>query len=609
MLRLLIVLFFVMAAPASVRADSNDFLGIGQALGLPSTGIPSSQYGASTSQSQSATGTAASPSLSGQATNIMAPLSGTTAPSSSISTSPVATDPFAAPQGLPFDYSINLKSDAFGAQLFTGAFARQGYSLFNPDYAIMVGDRIDLRLWGGFQYESTVTVDAQGNIFLPHVGPVHLLGVRNQDLQKAVEAAVHRVFRANVFSYASLAAAQPVRVFVGGFVYRPGLYNGTSMDSLLHYLDLAGGVDPDRGSFLNVQVKRNGALRAEINLYDFLLDGRIPLIQLSDGDIIFVGPRQQTVSVRGLAANAKRFEFSRKANTVADLTMLAKPFPDATHVRVVRNTGTIKNVEYYPLDQASTVALENGDAVEFTADKRPGTISVRVEGEHLSVQEYVLPYGSRIGQLISQIQFNERSDTANIQLFRTSVRERQQEMLQTSLQRLESAVLTARSGTAEESQLRQNEAALILQWVERAKKIEPNGQVMIARSENMNDLLLENGDILKIPALDNLVLVSGEVLFPNSIAYDANNGVDDYIEGAGGYSQDADTSRIILAHRDGSYEDINEGFSLVSQDDIRPGDQIFVLPKVELKSRQIMKEVATMIYQVALGARVVTSFK
>ena len=36
-----------------------------------------------------------------------------------------------------------------------------------------------------------------------------------------------------------MAAAQPVRVFVSGFVHRPGLYNGTSSDSVLQYLDQA----------------------------------------------------------------------------------------------------------------------------------------------------------------------------------------------------------------------------------------------------------------------------------------------------------------------------------------------------------------------------------
>lgn len=47
-------------------------------------------------------------------------------------------------------------------------------------------------------------------------------------------------------------------VFGALFVYRPGLYSGTSMDSLLHFLDQAGGIDPERGSFL---VCRSSAAR------------------------------------------------------------------------------------------------------------------------------------------------------------------------------------------------------------------------------------------------------------------------------------------------------------------------------------------------------------
>lgn len=184
------------------------------------------------------------------------------------------------------DYSANLKSDVFGAQLFSGSFARPGAIQFNPDYMIAVGDRIQVRLWGGYAFDSVVAVDPQGNVFLPHVGPVRLLGVRNRDLQRVMEAASRQVFRNNVYSYASLATAQPVRIFVGGNVNRPGLYNGTSMDSLLHYLDQAGGIDPERGSFLDVQVKRGDQVRTTVSLYDFMLAGRLPLIQLADGDVI-----------------------------------------------------------------------------------------------------------------------------------------------------------------------------------------------------------------------------------------------------------------------------------------------------------------------------------
>jgi protein involved in polysaccharide export with SLBB domain len=509
-----------------------------------------------------------------------------------------------------FDYSFNLKSDVFGAQLFTGAFAHKGATQFNPDYVVTVGDSLQVRMWGAFELDALFTVDPQGNIFLPNVGPVKVLGVRNKDLQTTVEAAVRRVFRANVYSYASLAAAQPVRVFVSGFVHRPGLFNGTSMDSLLHYLDQAGGIDPDRGSFLNVQIKRGDKVRATISLYDFLLQGRMPLVQVADGDVIFVQPRQNTVKVGGLAENAKRFEFNSGINfTVADLIKVAKPLANATHVRVVRNTGTILNVEYYPLDGAAGIALQNGDAIEFTADKKPGTITVRVEGEHQSAQEYVLPYGAHLGDLLQNIRYSERSDSANLQLFRQSVKERQKQMLSTALKSLESSVLTARSATNEESQLRMGEAELIMQWVERARKIEPSGQVMIAQAAQKDRLLLENGDIIRIPVRDGLVLVSGEVLFPNAIAHDKGLKLDDYIKRAGGYTQSANTSRVIIAHRDGAFEEVEGKASFWSSNGaetpVNSGDEILVLPKVQTKSIEITRGISTIIYQIAIAAKVI----
>lgn len=536
----------------------------------------------------------------------LAPINGLSAlPGQSINTtqpsvtglSPV-TQPTNTPVLKTFDYSANLKSDVFGTQLFTGNFARQGVTQFNPDYMVAIGDQIQVRLWGGYIFDGILNVDPQGNIFLPQVGPVKVLGVHNQDLQYIVESASRRVFRSNVFSYASLASAHPVRIFVGGFVNRPGLYHGTSMDSLLHYLDQAGGIDPERGSFLNVQVKRGRQVRTTVNLYDFLLQGRIPLVQLADGDVVFVSARQNTVKVSGEAKNAKRFEFQNNILTVAQLSRLAKPFTRATHVRVVRNLGKIRNVDYYALAHASEIQVNNGDEVEFTADKKPGTISVRVEGEHQSPQEYVLSYGSRMGELLRQIKFSERSDTSSIQLYRESVKQRQKSRLEVSLKSLESTALSARSGAGEEAMIRKEEASRILQWVSRAKTIEPTGQVLISEADNRDNLLLENGDVIKVPSRDGLVLVGGEVMFPNSIAYDSTLSLDNYINLAGGYTQNADDSRIIILHRDGSVGDAD------SNSELRAGDSIMIMPKVDSKAFQIGKELIQILFQIGIAASV-----
>jgi|GEM_PF-74163 len=541
----------------------------------------------------------------GQATSL-AP-SVPTAPSATAN-APAATISPQTPQF--YDYSANVNSQVFGANLFTGAFTRAGATQFNPDYAVAIGDQIQMRLWGAFEYDSPLTVDPKGNIFVPHVGPVFVLGVHNQDLQPLVDSSIRRVFRANVYSYASLAAAQPVRVFVGGFVNRPGLYDGTSMDSLLHYLDQAGGIDLNRGTFLNVQVKRGNLIRATFNLYDFLLEGRMPLIQLADGDVIFVPAIQDTVTVLGLADNAKVFEFSDQSRGLEDIVRLAKPTSEATHVRITRSIGTTKDVEYYPLDKIGNINIDDGDQIEFTSDKKPGTISIRVEGEHLNTQqEFVVPYGTRLGTVMQQITYSDRADRTSLQLFRNSIIERQKLLLDATLKRMESSVLTARSGTAEESELRAAEAALMLQWVDRAKSIVPTGQVVLANGDNIKNLLLESGDVIRIPAIDNMVLVSGEVMFPNTVALDSHKDIEDYIQTAGGYSQDADTSRIVIAHRDGSFEDssLNEGI-FSSGPTIRPGDEILVLPKVEQKYRQIFKELATIMYQMGLGARILMKY-
>lgn len=570
----------VAAAPAWA---ADDFLG---GIGLGPLGVPG---GTKALQSSPTQGKTSQP----PAVKPVAPVVAPPEPSGEIRPEPQQ----------PGTSAANMQSPVFGAHLFTGAFARQGPTQFNPDYLVAIGDSIRLRMWGSVTFDDALVVDAQGNVFLPNVGPVKVLGVRNQDLQETIEKAARRIFRANVFSYASLAEAQPVRVFVGGFVKRPGLYNGTSMDSLLHYLDQAGGIDPDRGSFLNVQVKRGDQIRKEVNLYDFLLDGRIPQVQLADGDVIFVSSRQKIVMALGLAENAKQFEFVGSELHGEGLMKLAKPFPRATHVRVMRNTGTVRNIEYYPLEKAGSLRLFNGDEVEFTADKRPGTITVRVEGEHLSQQEHELEYGTRLGELTKQIVFNKRSDVANLQLFRLSVKDRQKLILQTSLKSLEATALTARSGTYEESQLRANEANLILQWIERAKDLVPTGQVLIAQSDQRDELLLEHGDVIQVPVKDGLVLVGGEVLFPNTIAFESGLSVEDYIQRAGGYTQNSDLSRVVIAHRDGSFDEGTNGF--FSKARVRAGDHILVLPKIDMKYRQIAKEMAQILFQIAMMTGVV----
>ncbi|RMB12460.1 polysaccharide biosynthesis/export family protein [Eilatimonas milleporae] len=522
---------------------------------------------------------------------------------------PARRTPPPAPQSGPDDESdvitIDERRQVFGDWLFSGQFAAQSFVGFNPSYEISVGDKIALRLWGGFSVEGDLFVDAQGNIFIPDVGPVKVLGVRNEDLNAVVTQAVKNVYRKNVGVYASLGGAEPVKVFVTGFVMRPGLYAGHASDSVLFFLDRAGGINPRRGSYLNVEVLREGRLHRSINLYDFILSGDLPTFQMADGDTLVIRPVKAQAGVFGEVQNPYLFEFQGSETRVRDLLANARPFPQATHVRISRNSRLKEEVEYMPLAAAQEITIFSGDVLEVTSDKNQGTISVRVEGEHFSAKEFVLPYGARLGDLMEQIDLGVNSQPEAIQLMRKSVQERQKEMLQAQLRALESSVLTARSATAEEANLRAREAELILQWVARARDIEPKGQVTLAGAVRRDEILLESGDIVRIPRRSNLIMVHGDVLFPNAIAFRSGQTVEDYINQAGGFTQNAKVSNVLILHRNGSFKRLTRR-QLDDRDvGLAAGDEIFVLPRVDTKNLQITKDIISIFYQLALSAGVV----
>lgn len=490
-------------------------------------------------------------------------------------------------------------SRMFGAQLFNGSTADSGSSIgFNPSYIIGLGDTIQIRLWGAFNFDGALPVDPKGNIFVPNVGPLKVTGVSNGQLNSLVTAKIKEVYQSNVNVYASLLQAQPVKVFVTGYVRNPGLYGGVASDSLLSYLSKAGGVDSDRGSYVDITVKRGKNVRSHVNLYDFLLNGSLNLSQFSDGDTIVVGPRQYTFSVEGDVYNSYDFEFHDGSIPVSEALEWSRPKPGATHFTIIRQQGAMKRTEYYPLSSASGKILQDGDKLIISSDRYAGTIQVRIEGAHSGEHAVVLPYGATMKQVLAQLKPNSMSQLSSIQLYRHSVAVRQKEMLNTSLQKLEEASLSSQSSTQEEARLRVQEAQLVSRFVAKARNVVPKGQVVL-NENNLDSVILEDGDVITVPEKTSLVMIHGSVLFPNAISWDKKLDVDDYIEKCGGLTQKSGQSKIIVIHQDGAAVDADD------VDDIIPGDEIMVLPKYETKNLEVTRGISTILYQMAVAAKVI----
>jgi protein involved in polysaccharide export with SLBB domain len=485
----------------------------------------------------------------------------------------------------------------FGAQLFQPGMAQIYGVGFNADYVLAIGDRVLIRMWGAFPYQDTQVVDPQGNVFLPNVGPVHVAGVRNNELNDVLRSAIREVYRSNVEVYASLEASQPVRVFVTGFVRAPGQYPGVAADSVLGFLLRAGGIDPARGSYIDVRLLRGGEVRASFDLYDFLLAGDLQSVQIQDGDTIVVGGRRNAVRVTGDVFNSYGFEFTDEQISAEEVLKLARPKPGATHVSVVHKVGTRQFSEYHSIDALGGVNLRSGDEISVVSDRTIATILVRVDGAIDSSRVLTLPYGSTLDDALAQIRPKPEATLEAVQLFRQSIAERQREMLDVSLRVLETAALTSRSMTSEEAALRAREAEQMTRFIDRARQVQPRGQVVLAGRGSVSETLLEDGDVLVIPERSSIVMVHGEVTRPSAITYDKRSSVADYVELAGGPIQRRGNARILLLRQDGTVVETSRARP-------EPGDEILVLPTVQARNLEVARGISQILFQIAVVARV-----
>ncbi|MFK7889178.1 MAG: polysaccharide biosynthesis/export family protein [Granulosicoccus sp.] len=486
----------------------------------------------------------------------------------------------------------------FGAQLFTGGFSNDREDGLNPGYLIQPGDQISVRIWGATEFNESLRVDHQGNIFVPTVGPVLVRGVRNRDLNARVAAAVGSVFTDNVKVYTSLDGSQPVAVFVTGYVNSPGRFAGIPSNSVLYFLDRAGGIDQDRGSYRRIEVQRDRRVIAQVDLYEFLRNGQLPAVQFQDGDTIVVTRRGAVVAATGDINNPGLFEISSEAVSGARMLELAMTKPGVSYVALagIRNGAPISR--YFPVNEFLHTQLVNGDQVHFRVDQNDSVIVVDVEGVHEGPSRYTLPKNTRLQELLDYIEVDrELANVASVSLQRKQVALRQQAALNESLRRLQSRYLTASSQTDAESAIRAREAELINQFVKTAAQVEPKGRLVVARNGRVANVMLQSGDTITIPAKSESVLISGEVLISQAILYQRELNALDYIQRSGGFSNQADDERLVVIHANG---DVSSGRNPT----VMPGDEIIVLPKVPVKNLQIASTIIDIIYKVAVAASV-----
>lgn len=487
----------------------------------------------------------------------------------------------------------------YGAELFQGKFAQGYFDGRDDDYLILPGDRVRLQLWGAQTFDGILEVDARGNLFLPEIGPVRTEGLRHAKLESAIREKVRSVFTRNVEVYVNLLKPQPVAVFVSGFVVQPGRYAGGPTDSVLYFLDLAGGIDPDRGSYRDIRVLRRGERIIQIDLYPFLREGLLPTVRLEDGDVLLVGERGPSIGVEGQVRHSAAFEFKNsEALNGQQLLKLINPENNASHASVIGTRRGAPYNAYQPINAFVRLPLEDGDRVCLHADIPGNTIMVAASGAIVGASRYPVNKNTRLLDLLRQIAVEpELANLQGIHIQRKRVAQQQKQALHEALQRLEQSSLTATSSSVDEAAIRVREAELIAKFVQKARQIEPDGTVVVSQLDEIANIFLESGDVVVIPAKSDVVLISGEVMMPQAVVWSPDLAAENYVNGAGGYSERADKNRLLVVKPNGSV-------LMASETKISAGDQILVLPRFDSKNMQIFKDISQIVYQIAVAAKV-----
>lgn len=489
------------------------------------------------------------------------------------------------------------------------------------DYAIAVGDLISVNTAGSIEGSADFTVDRNGEIFLPQVGKVKLVGVRHRDLRDRVADAIgtkYREFDVTV----SIRRLHGTRVYVTGFANQPGAYNVNSLTTLVNAVLAAGGPSSG-GSFRSIKLYRNGQEIRDFDLYDLVRGGdRSRDAILQNEDVIFISPVGQQIAVVGSVNDEAIYE-AKPGEAVSDVLRIAggaNTLADSSRVIVysLDDKGTVGSREIV-LGEIAAKPVLGGDIVQVLSQ---GTLAyplerqsvvVRLEGEVNKPGNYFVPPNTPLSQVLEMAGgLTSRAYVFGTRLTRVTVREQQRQGYADAIDQLETMLVSAPLKADQmiapgerESQLRAANALL-----EKLRASEPDGRLVLdvpyAGAQLPVDLLLENNDSIVIPPRIDTIGVFGAVYRPASFLLGTRSTkVSDYLERAGGATRFADKRNLFVVRANGDVLTRKNGAERAT---VYPGDVVFMPVKAQSSSFWTkLRDITQIVFQLGLGAATVAA--
>ncbi len=247
--------------------------------------------------------------------------------------------------------------------------------------------------------------------------------------------------------------------------------------------------------------------------------------------------------------------------------------------------------------------------------------TVRLEGEVRFPGEYPIARGETLHSLIARaggltpLAFPQGSVFT-----RESLKERERRQIEALANRMKqdlgSLALQAAQASAAGAQQASETLAIGQTLLADLNNAQPVGRLVIdldhilaGATGAQGDVILKDGDVLRVPQTAQEVTVIGEVQSPTSHLYDSRLSRDDYIQLSGGTTQKADDRRIYVVRANGSVTSVRGSRWFSDAGAIQPGDAVVVpLDAERMRPLPLWTAVTTILYNIAISVAAVNSF-
>lgn len=270
----------------------------------------------------------------------------------------------------------DLKETVFGREIFSN----KNLS-FEPDlniptpknYILSAGDELLINVWGDSELNLKLKVSSEGTILVPSLGPVSVSGLTVEAAENRIRQELGRIMStlsgntdgANTFVSVSLNQIRSIKVNIVGEVIAPGTYTLPSFATLFNALYAAGGIN-EIGSLRGIKVYRKSKEVAQLDVYDYLLNGKYEAnIRLEENDMIIIPPYDQLAVVRGKVKRNRIFEM-KKGETLQQLLNMTGGFTGDAYtkdVRIKRKAGSRYQIATVTEDKYSTFIMMDADSL------------------------------------------------------------------------------------------------------------------------------------------------------------------------------------------------------------------------------------------------------